>query len=153
MDTCSLAYSARVTPNPAREKIHIKGATGGACVIMPTGYVSLLGFKHPQSMNRCFARALAQAGLRAGDVLLRPTITNATFKLSQPLDGPIDLQQVVDRLPNANYDRLNFPGVIIKSNDGSTCTLFENGQLVVTGVKSKTEGHRVLQRVVDSIYN
>jgi TATA-box binding protein (TBP) (component of TFIID and TFIIIB) len=150
MDTCGLAFMARVTPSLIRKKVHVKGTKGGACVIMPSGHVSLMGFKDARDMHKCFARGLREARLSRNQVTMFPAIVNATFKLSEPLLAPVDMRAVAERLPDACYDPMNFPAVIIKDGK-STCTLFENGKLLVTGVKSREEGHRVLQRVVNNV--
>ena len=55
------------------------------------------------------------------------------------LQRRLDVKKVLRSLANYIYEPDNFPGIIYKSNRGTSCLIFTTGKIVIAGAKSENQ--------------
>jgi transcription initiation factor TFIID TATA-box-binding protein len=79
----------------------------------------------------------------------KPLISIQNIVASVALNQRIDLQTIVDRFPQTEYDPEIFPGLVFRLKKPKTATLiFATGKMVCTGAKSEKEAKKAVEKVV-----
>ncbi|MGQ9551668.1 MAG: TATA-box-binding protein [Candidatus Bathycorpusculaceae bacterium] len=79
----------------------------------------------------------------------KPLISIQNIVASVALSQRIDLQTIVDRFPQTEYDPEIFPGLVFRLKKPKTATLiFATGKMVCTGAKSEKEAKKAVEKVV-----
>ena len=79
----------------------------------------------------------------------KPKISIQNIVASVSLNQKIDLQQIVEKFPQTEYNPSVFPGLVFRLKKPKTATLiFGTGKMVCTGAKSEKESRSAVQKVV-----
>ena len=79
----------------------------------------------------------------------KPTIAIQNIVASVSLNQTIDLQKIVEKFPQTEYNPSVFPGLVFRLKKPKTATLiFGTGKMVCTGAKSEKESRSAVQKVV-----
>ncbi|UCF44657.1 MAG: TATA-box-binding protein [Candidatus Bathyarchaeota archaeon] len=82
----------------------------------------------------------------------KPKITIQNIVASVSLNQRIDLQEIVEKFPQTEYNPSVFPGLVFRLKKPKTATLiFGTGKMVCTGAKSEKESRRAVEKVVKKI--
>ena len=78
-----------------------------------------------------------------------PKISIQNIVASVSLNQKINLQQIVEKFPQTEYNPSVFPGLVFRLKKPKTATLiFGTGKMVCTGAKSENESRSAVQKVV-----
>ena len=84
----------------------------------------------------------------------KPTISIQNIVASVSLNQKIDLQKIVEKFPQTEYNPSVFPGLVFRLKKPKTATLiFGTGKMVCTGAKSEKESRSAVQKVVKALRN
>ncbi len=84
----------------------------------------------------------------------KPLVTIQNIVASVSFNQRIDLQTIVDKFPQTEYDPQVFPGLVFRLKKPKTATLiFGTGKMVCTGAKSEKEAKRAVEKVVRELRN
>ena len=79
----------------------------------------------------------------------KPEISIQNIVASVSLNQRIDLQQIVEKFPQTEYNPSVFPGLVFRLKKPKTATLiFGTGKMVCTGAKSEKESRKAVEKVV-----
>ena len=78
----------------------------------------------------------------------KPIVCIENVVASANVNQDINLQEIIEKFPEINYDPKTFPGAIFKINSPKTTTLiFSTGKLVCTGGKSESQVFRAIHQI------
>jgi len=81
-----------------------------------------------------------------------PSIKIQNIVASVSLNQKIDLQEIVQKFPQTEYNPSVFPGLVFRLKKPKTATLiFGTGKMVCTGAKSEKESRRAVEKVVKEL--
>ena len=84
----------------------------------------------------------------------KPLITIQNIVASAALNQTINLKQIVQKFPQAEYNPSVFPGLVFRLKKPKTATLiFETGKMVCTGAKSEKEAIQAVNKVTKELKN
>jgi transcription initiation factor TFIID TATA-box-binding protein len=84
----------------------------------------------------------------------KPEIKIQNIVASVALNQKIDLQEIVEKFPQTEYNPSVFPGLVFRLKKPKTATLiFGTGKMVCTGAKSEKESRKAVQKVVRELRN
>ena len=79
----------------------------------------------------------------------KPIIIIQNIVASVSLNQKINLQEIVEKFPQTEYNPSVFPGLVFRLKKPKTATLiFGTGKMVCTGAKSEKESRRAVGKVV-----
>jgi transcription initiation factor TFIID TATA-box-binding protein len=79
----------------------------------------------------------------------KPKIAIQNIVASVSLNQKIDLQEIVEKFPQTEYNPNVFPGLVFRLKKPKTATLiFGTGKMVCTGAKSEKESRAAVRKVV-----
>ena len=82
----------------------------------------------------------------------KPIIKIQNIVASVSLNQKIDLQKIVEKFPQTEYNPSVFPGLVFRLKKPKTATLiFGTGKMVCTGAKSEKESRRAVMTVVKEL--
>ena len=82
----------------------------------------------------------------------KPEISIQNIVASVSLNQKIDLQKIVEKFPQTEYNPSVFPGLVFRLKKPKTATLiFGTGKMVCTGAKSEKEARRAVMKVVKEL--
>src|SRR5271169_3727209 len=82
----------------------------------------------------------------------KPIIKIQNIVASVSLNQKIDLQKIVEKFPQTEYNPSVFPGLVFRLKKPKTATLiFNSGKMVCTGAKSEKESRRAVMKVVKEL--
>lgn len=81
-------------------------------------------------------------------VKLKPTVRNIVATMI--LDGKVDLNAFSKRIPKCIYEPDQFPGIICKLDNGTTCLIFASGKAVIVGARTKNEVEQARALICDA---
>ncbi|HDI75405.1 MAG TPA: TATA-box-binding protein, partial [Thermoprotei archaeon] len=68
---------------------------------------------------------------------------------SVTLNQRLDLELIASRVPNAEYNPEQFPGLVLRISRPKTATLiFSSGKMVCTGAKSENEVYKAVKNII-----
>ena len=83
-----------------------------------------------------------------------PEIKIQNIVASVSLNQRIDLQEIVAKFPQTEYNPSVFPGLVFRLKKPKTATLiFGTGKMVCTGAKSEQESRGAVEKVVKELRN
>jgi transcription initiation factor TFIID TATA-box-binding protein len=83
-----------------------------------------------------------------------PIIKIQNIVASVSLNQKIDLQEIVEKFPQTEYNPSVFPGLVFRLKKPKTATLiFGTGKMVCTGAKSEKESRAAVAKVVKELRN
>ena len=81
-------------------------------------------------------------------------VVNIVATAINEIDGAIDLNQIIQKLPNVEYHPDRFPGLIMRiENPHATLLIFSSGKMVITGLKKTTDASLAAQQAVKKMQN
>jgi transcription initiation factor TFIID TATA-box-binding protein len=84
----------------------------------------------------------------------KPEIKIQNIVASVALNQKINLQEIVEKFPQTEYNPSVFPGLVFRLKKPKTATLiFGTGKMVCTGAKSEKESRNAVQKVVKELRN
>jgi transcription initiation factor TFIID TATA-box-binding protein len=84
----------------------------------------------------------------------KPTVKIQNIVASAALNQTIDLKQIVQKFPHAEYSPHVFPGLVFRLKKPKTATLiFTTGKMVCTGAKSEKEAIQAVTKVTKELKN
>jgi len=82
----------------------------------------------------------------------KPEIKIQNIVASVSLNQKIDLQEIVEKFPQTEYNPSVFPGLVFRLKKPKTATLiFGTGKMVCTGAKSEKESRHAVEKVVKEL--
>jgi transcription initiation factor TFIID TATA-box-binding protein len=111
----------------------------GRVTVFLSGKMISLGAKSVQGSVIQLEKAmnlLAKDGF-VKKVRLIPKIQNIVATLN--IGSRIDLNEVVTLIPKITFEPDQFPGAILRLNEGPVCLLFASGKIVIAGSKSEVD--------------
>ena len=82
----------------------------------------------------------------------KPIIKIQNIVASVSLNQKIDLQKIVEKFPQTEYNPSVFPGLVFRLKKPKTATLiFGTGKMVCTGAKSEKESRSAVEKVVKEL--
>ena len=82
----------------------------------------------------------------------KPIINIQNIVASVSLNQKIDLQKIVEKFPQTEYNPSVFPGLVFRLKKPKTATLiFGTGKMVCTGAKSERQARKAVMKVVDEL--
>ena len=82
----------------------------------------------------------------------KPIIKIQNIVASVSLNQRIDLQKIVEKFPQTEYNPSVFPGLVFRLKKPKTATLiFGTGKMVCTGAKSEKESRSAVEKVVKEL--
>jgi transcription initiation factor TFIID TATA-box-binding protein len=82
----------------------------------------------------------------------KPTISIQNIVASVSLNQKINLQEIVEKFPQTEYNPSVFPGLVFRLKKPKTATLiFGTGKMVCTGAKSEKESRSAVEKVVKEL--
>src|SRR5208282_6641880 len=82
----------------------------------------------------------------------KPIINIQNIVASVSLNQKIDLQKIVEKFPQTEYNPSVFPGLVYRLKKPKTATLiFGSGKIVCTGAKSERQARKAVTKVVDEL--
>ena len=82
----------------------------------------------------------------------KPEIKIQNIVASVSLNQKIDLQEIVEKFPQTEYNPSVFPGLVFRLKKPKTATLiFGTGKMVCTGAKSEKESRQAVEKVVKEL--
>ena len=82
----------------------------------------------------------------------KPEIKIQNIVASVSLNQKIDLQEIVEKFPQTEYNPSVFPGLVFRLKKPKTATLiFGTGKMVCTGAKSEKESRNAVEKVVKEL--
>ena len=82
----------------------------------------------------------------------KPIISIQNIVASVSLNQKIDLQKIVEKFPQTEYNPSVFPGLVFRLKKPKTATLiFGTGKMVCTGAKSEKESRSAVEKVVKEL--
>lgn len=122
--------------------------------IFSTGQVICLGAKSAQQVKSCirnFLKSLRKKGyVTSSDV----DVEISNYVASGNVGKRLRLWKAAYFLEGAEYDPKRFPGLIYKMRKPKvTLTIFENGNIILTGAKNKKEIEKALRKLLSEIEN
>mgnify|MGYP006269850045 CR=1 FL=1 len=82
----------------------------------------------------------------------KPIIHIQNIVASAALNQTINLKQIVEKFPQAEYSPRVFPGLVFRLQKPKTATLiFETGKMVCTGAKSEKEAIEAVDKVAKEL--
>jgi transcription initiation factor TFIID TATA-box-binding protein len=82
----------------------------------------------------------------------KPSIQIQNIVASVSLNQKIDLQEIVEKFPQTEYNPSVFPGLVFRLKKPKTATLiFGTGKMVCTGAKSEKESRNAVEKVVKEL--
>src|SRR5512137_260427 len=82
----------------------------------------------------------------------KPIINIQNIVASVSLNQKIDLQKIVEKFPQTEYNPSVFPGLVFRLKKPKTATLiFGTGKMVCTGAKSEKESRSAVEKVVKEL--
>ena len=82
----------------------------------------------------------------------KPEIKIQNIVASVSLNQKIDLQEIVEKFPQTEYNPSVFPGLVFRLKKPKTATLiFGTGKMVCTGAKSEKESRNAVGKVVKEL--
>jgi transcription initiation factor TFIID TATA-box-binding protein len=82
----------------------------------------------------------------------KPTISIQNIVASVSLNQKINLQEIVTKFPQTEYNPSVFPGLVFRLKKPKTATLiFGTGKMVCTGAKSEKESRSAVEKVVKEL--
>src|SRR3990170_1046054 len=82
----------------------------------------------------------------------KPLIRIQNIVASVSLNQKIDLQKIVEKFPQTEYNPSVFPGLVFRLKKPKTATLiFGTGKMVCTGAKSEKESRSAVEKVVKEL--
>lgn len=84
----------------------------------------------------------------------KPSVRIQNIVASAALNQTIDLKQIVQKFPHAEYNPHVFPGLVFRLKKPKTATLiFTTGKMVCTGAKSEKEAIQAVTKVTKELRN
>lgn len=84
----------------------------------------------------------------------KPLVKIQNIVASAALNQTINLKQIVQKFPHAEYSPHVFPGLVFRLKKPKTATLiFETGKMVCTGAKSEKEAIKAVAKVTRELKN
>jgi transcription initiation factor TFIID TATA-box-binding protein len=84
----------------------------------------------------------------------KPSVKIQNIVASAALNQTINLKQIVQKFPQAEYSPHVFPGLVFRLKKPKTATLiFETGKMVCTGAKSEKEAIQAVNKVTRELKN
>jgi transcription initiation factor TFIID TATA-box-binding protein len=84
----------------------------------------------------------------------KPSVKIQNIVASAALNQTIDLKQIVQKFPHAEYSPHVFPGLVFRLKKPKTATLiFTTGKMVCTGAKSEKEAIQAVTKVTKELKN
>ncbi|MEW6044214.1 MAG: TATA-box-binding protein [Thermoproteota archaeon] len=84
--------------------------------------------------------------------LVTPIIDIVNVVTYAKFEKPIDLQKIIDQVPQTEYNPSRFPGLVLRLVfPKASVLIFESGKIVCTGTKSKEQSIRAIQSVVSRL--
>jgi transcription initiation factor TFIID TATA-box-binding protein len=84
----------------------------------------------------------------------KPSVKIVNIVASAALNQTIDLKQIVQKFPHAEYSPHVFPGLVFRLKKPKTATLiFTTGKMVCTGAKSEKEAIQAVTKVTKELKN
>jgi transcription initiation factor TFIID TATA-box-binding protein len=82
----------------------------------------------------------------------KPNISIQNIVASVSLNQRINLQEIVEKFPQTEYNPSVFPGLVFRLKKPKTATLiFGTGKMVCTGAKSEKESRSAVEKVVKEL--
>ena len=82
----------------------------------------------------------------------KPKIQIQNIVASVSLNQKINLQEIVEKFPQTEYNPSVFPGLVFRLKKPKTATLiFGTGKMVCTGAKSEKESRSAVEKVVKEL--
>jgi transcription initiation factor TFIID TATA-box-binding protein len=82
----------------------------------------------------------------------KPKVKIQNIVASVSLNQKIDLQEIVEKFPQTEYNPSVFPGLVFRLKKPKTATLiFGTGKMVCTGAKSEKESRSAVAKVVKEL--
>ncbi len=79
----------------------------------------------------------------------KPRVSIENVVASASVDQALDLNEVLEKFPGAEYNPEQFPGLVFRLDDPRTATLiFRTGKMVCTGAKSEEMSVKAVRTVV-----
>ncbi len=83
-------------------------------------------------------------------IKIKPVISIQNIVASGSVGMDLNLNDLVMKLPNTEYEPEQFPGLVFKlPGTRATFLLFSNGKIVCTGTKSEKEVHESLDKLIE----
>lgn len=81
-----------------------------------------------------------------------PEVRIENVVASVTLNQEIDLEKILEKFPQTEYDPQRFPGLIYKLKDPKTALLvFASGKMVVTGAKAEKMAYEAVKKIVKDL--
>lgn len=109
---------------------------GGTCLIYSSGKLVCHGERY---QLRKYCRLLQKMGY----AIQFSSIKLATLSAAYTLKSTVDYNKLLDYFPDASYESELFNGLIYKRKKISF-TVFHTGQVVITGIKSKSDKNNIV---------
>ncbi|HWP52442.1 MAG TPA: TATA box-binding protein, partial [Candidatus Binatia bacterium] len=78
--------------------------------------------------------------------LVTPIVDIVNVVTCAKFEKTIDLQKIIDRVPQTEYNPSKFPGLVLRLVfPKASVLIFESGKIVCTGTKSKEQSIRAIQ--------
>ncbi|MHA1766272.1 MAG: TATA-box-binding protein [Promethearchaeota archaeon] len=77
------------------------------------------------------------------------TIQNVVATVATEIEKTIDLTTIASAYPDVEYNPDRFPGLVMRVlKPKATSLIFSTGKMVITGMKSPTEAHSVVNQII-----
>ena len=111
-----------------------------SALLFSSGKVIITGAKSMNDIKKALdeiIKKLEKLGVKVGG---EPKIEIQNMVASGKLDFQVNLEELAEKLPEAEYEPEQFPGLIYRPNEIKVRFLiFKNGKIVVAGAKSEKE--------------
>jgi len=81
-------------------------------------------------------------------------VVNIVATVINEIDGAIDLNQIIQKTSNVEYNPDRFPGLIMRlENPHATLLIFSSGKMVITGLKKTSDASLAAQQAIEKMQN
>ncbi len=123
-----------------------------SALLFTTGRVVCTGAKTMKEVKEAIDKIIKLLEKVKVKVTIEPEIKVQNMVASGALGYPLNLNDLVMKLRNVEYEPEQFPGLVYKIREPkASFLLFSNGKIVCTGVKSKKEADEAVAKLEENL--
>ncbi len=123
-----------------------------SALLFTTGRVVCTGAKTMKEVKEAIHKIMKLLEKVKVKITIEPEIHVQNMVASGALGFALNLNDLVMKLRNVEYEPEQFPGLVYKIKDPkASFLLFSNGKIVCTGVKSRKEAETAVEKLVETL--
>ena len=123
-----------------------------SALLFSSGKIICTGTKSNKEAKNAINAIIKKLGTISVKVKAKPDIEVQNMVASGAIGGKLNLNEIVFKFENTEYEPEQFPGLVYKLAEAkATFLLFSNGKIVCTGTKSEKEVREDLDKLIEHI--